>query len=822
MTGELTVKEYNLEYEPECQAEEQVIESITKEEIVEDDAGDKKSEGEDEEPIPKNGIENIIDDVEITNEAGEPQDSYRPYEGININVYWSVKSDINKGHTFSLKLPEELRGFDGTIALKDSEGNNFGQGLGSGDTITFTFLDNVKQYEAMSGSFYIQSEIIYVAEGQGPIEVPLEFNVEDRVIRQIVTVDMGYDNGEASKDLKQHKGQLKIIKIDEITQEPLEGALFKLVDNEGQIVAKLETDVNGEAMTDEIPTGIYTLMEIKAPEGYEKEQGPKELILNFKDNSMIEMVVTNRRLDSLNKQYSNSTMRPGELNIDKVGEQVSGVGNQWDITLEIEGQNYNETSDIVLVIDRSNSMRGHRMERAKGAAKAFVNRLLSNEECDNVRIAIVSFAGDVTVNSEFKGYDDKQALLDAIDSIETWGGTHIQAGLRQASILLNDSSASRKNIVILGDGAATYSYLIRDPDNYLEYWYVEPFRVHYRTTFNIPQKQFNYKYNFGDGTSEYTLYNMFYGYWGKYYCYYRHGASAIAEANFAREKGQVIYSIALSAGEEGEWTLRNIADRGNYYELSDPDSLEPIFLEIAGRIDYVATDVVVTDPIGDMYSIPGINTEDIDSLIEVSHGKVYYDMETDTITWDIGTISEGITYWMKYRVMLDYSAEGGVLYPANGPTYINYRDTNGDDVRKHFPIPEFRLRALTFTKYVEGLGKEDREFDIIIEGPVGKFSKTWSISLKEGETKCIKGLLPGIYTIREIVPMNFDLIDMRGVGITYKSGNMYELSIAEDDWNISIDIVNKRRNEGWFWSDPLPKLNRFRIGHKKLARPNYD
>ena len=39
MTGELTVKEYNLEYEPECQVEEQVIESITKEEIVEDDAG---------------------------------------------------------------------------------------------------------------------------------------------------------------------------------------------------------------------------------------------------------------------------------------------------------------------------------------------------------------------------------------------------------------------------------------------------------------------------------------------------------------------------------------------------------------------------------------------------------------------------------------------------------------------------------------------------------------------------------------------------------------------------------------------------------------
>ena len=41
---------------------------------------------------------------------------------------------------------------------------------------------------------------------------------------------------------------------------------------------------------------------------------------------------------------------------------------------------------------------------------------------------------------------------------------------------------------------------------------------------------------------------------------------------------------------------------------------------------------------------------------------------------------------------------------------------------------------------------------------------------------------------------------MRGVGITYKSGNMYELSIAEDDWNIPIDIV-QRRNEGGL-SDP--------------------
>ena len=53
---------------------------------------------------------------------------------------------------------------------------------------------------------------------------------------------------------------------------------------------------------------------------------------------------------------------------------------------------------------------------------------------------------------------------------------------------------------------------------------------------------------------------------------------------------------------------------------------------------------------------------------------------------------------MKYRVTLDYSAEGGVFYPANKPTYIEYENIDGNDAKKYFPIPEFRLRALTFTK----------------------------------------------------------------------------------------------------------------------------
>ena len=45
--------------------------------------------------------------------------------------------------------------------------------------------------------------------------------------------------------------------------------------------------------------------------------------------------------------------------------------------------------------------------------------------------------------------------------------------------------------------------------------------------------------------------------------------------------------------------------------------------------------------------------------------------------------------------------------------------------------------------------------------------------------------------------------------------NTYELTIGYDDWNVSIDVINERDNDGWFWEDPDPKVNSFTVGETR-------
>lgn len=389
----------------------------------------------------------VIDSVEITNE--QVQDGFRSGDKVRIDVTWSIKSDVKEGDTFTFGLPEELRGFCGTIDLKDSNGNNFGTGVGSGDMITFTFTDNVEKFDDISGLFYVESQIECM-EQQGEITVPLKFTVNGEVIEVDIIVDTGtdtggnnepidrmfgkwgfaseeetniidwimevnvkreyladititdeigeghelvegsirlynytkeewldlpdgvksftsskngfsielYDYGEmylvyykteitdstkadftnkatlsawnrepieieteaeifgsgggASGELKKYKGQLKVIKQDKETEEPLEGARFKLFDDTGELVGTLITDVNGQAITEEIPGGVYTLEEIEAPEGYVIDGDPQEITLDFKENNIVEKVIPNNKIEPIIEKTEVTVMKVWE------------------------------------------------------------------------------------------------------------------------------------------------------------------------------------------------------------------------------------------------------------------------------------------------------------------------------------------------------------------------------------------------------------------------------------------------------------------------------------------------------------------------------
>lgn len=528
------------------------------------------------------------------------------------------------------------------------------------------------------------------------------------------------------------------------------------------------------------------------PSSYIKEFRKGELgPFENKNNSLLKTIKTINEESYPDEINNKNWPESGSLNLNKSGEIVEGKGNQWEITLGIEAIDLKKTTDIVLVIDRSGSMKGSGMISAKKAAKNFINNILKDETGDNVRIGIVSFSGAASLDSIFYGYEGKKSLLDSIDRIRPSGGTNIQSGIKQGTSLLDGSSADYKIMLVLGDGAATYSYQIKGAENFMDQWKItgsgkwfNPYRYHHRTNSNVSENNFNYNTIVGDGNSEVFLYNKT----RKDRYYYRHGASTIAEANITKSKGYELFSISLAAGKEGEWTLKNIANGGKYYETYDEDALEKIFSEIAGRIIFAGREATVKDSIGDMYSIPGINQDNYKDLIKVSHGEISYDLANKKITWDIGSITEDESYWMKYKVALDYKATPGVLYPVNESSYVNYENIDNNSARKYFPIAKFKLKGLTLGKRVLN-NRGSGEFDIVVEGPLGPYSKTWTVSLARGENKTIKGLLPGSYSVREIIPMN------------YCAENNYNLIIDENDWDIYLTLSSQVNNDRWFFSD---------------------
>lgn len=153
---------------------------------------------------------------------------------------------------------------------------------------------------------------------------------------------------------------------------------------------------------------------------------------------------------------------PGEVMLFKEAKPVPGMVNTWEVTLRIEAKDDIKTSAVVLVMDRSGSMKGERMTNAKAAAKAFVDELLPS---DTTRIGVVSFAGDVRTNQGLT--NNQNALNTAIDGLDASGGTFTQAGVRQAIALLDNSDADYKHIVVLSDGEPTYSYALENPDDHL-------------------------------------------------------------------------------------------------------------------------------------------------------------------------------------------------------------------------------------------------------------------------------------------------------------------------------------------------------------------
>ena len=411
----------------------------------------------------------------------------------------------------------------------------------------------------------------------------------------------------------------------------------------------------------------------------------------------------------------------GSINLIKDAQPVKDKDGVYEITLTIQGKNYKTTSDVVLVIDCSGSMgEGTKLTNTRAAAKAFGEKLLT--EGSTTRIAIVTYEDTATKynNGHFYTASELDAFKNAIDKATyANGGTNQQAGIHVAQQLLSSdaSTGKLKNMVILSDGAPTYSYRLTGTatgtcTNYVIFGWSH--NRHYeentlaitgcdytRVGDGYADNRTGEPSDGNDGQARLTL-TCSHGKTEQKDVDIEHSVATIWEANQAKAAGTTIFSVALQAGTYGENTLKSCATDAakGYFAIGQNDNVETklnaAFTAIAGSIAKAATNGSVVDPmsgyVGLDFTGDPTYTNDYAAYANKQY-DVYLSQGTvtrsgNTLNWTVGDISEGQDAVMKYRVKLNDGLEKGETYPTNQATTFRYTDYQDQETSRDFNIPE--------------------------------------------------------------------------------------------------------------------------------------
>lgn len=472
----------------------------------------------------------------------------------------------------------------------------------------------------------------------------------------------------------------------------------------------------------------------------------------------------------------------GSIKLDKDAKAVEGQKNLWEVTLGIQGRNYKTTSDVVLVIDNSNSMyeengeKNDRMVQTKAAANAFIDKLLTEDSTTRIAVVVFNLKVDQT---GFYTWADKAELKTYINNIKKAtdkydGGTFTQLGIKTARDLLNSSASKggNKSIVLLSDGVPTASYRVSGTatgtcqyNNYNNsifgnYW---THNDDYDEN-TVVVTGCDYKNQAGDGTKETdgridltvtcehgeteTLNRQ----------KINHSYATVWEAGQALQDGITVYSVALQAGTKGETILRNCATNPStgFFAIDKNESdiaskLEAAFTTIAGSIAIAASNGSVADTMGEKVQLsfsgtaPVITTDKAvydagKADVYISQGSATYDAVARRINWTVGSVREGDNPIMKYKVTVKegYSPSTNEVLDANKEATFSYKNYLGEDTVGTFPVPQVTVgggNILVHYYLVNDQGQPINENGTVVASPaLAKQVKTAAYHEENGST----------------------------------------------------------------------------------------
>lgn len=437
----------------------------------------------------------------------------------------------------------------------------------------------------------------------------------------------------------------------------------------------------------------------------------------------------------------------GSIKLDKDAAAVVGAENLWEVTLGIQGKNFETTSDVVLVIDNSNSMyENNRMVQTKAAANAFVDALLTQDSATRIAVVVFNLTVKQTGFYDYSNKEELKAYINAVSQNKDDGGTFTQLGIKTARDLLKSSASTglNKNIVLLSDGDPTASYRVTGTAMGTCTWLFGTIHNNGCDENTVKVNGCNYNEQAGNGTSAddgsiTLLLTCKHGKTKTETYTISHSYATIWEAQQAANDGMTVFSIALQAGTTGENVLRACATNPatGFYAIASTDNVEEklttAFTSIAGSIAIAARNGVVNDPMGEHVKLnfsgeaPVITTDKAvydagNADIYISQGSAVYDAATRSISWTVGSVREGDNPIMMYKVGIleGYSPATGEVLDTNGITTFNYKNYLGEDADGEFPIPRVTVGGgmiLVHWYQVNSNGEPINELGQTVEGP---------------------------------------------------------------------------------------------------------
>lgn len=137
------------------------------------------------------------------------------------------------------------------------------------------------------------------------------------------------------------------------------------------------------------------------------------------------------------------------------GEQSFGLGGYYRTSIEnvlpvrmrSEKQKDTPSLAMMLIIDRSGSMNGEKIQLAKEAAIAAVELLGERDY-----VGVIAFDAEAYSVVDLQSAGNRAAIVQTIESIEANGGTSIHPALELANDALSQVTATYKHAVLLTDG----------------------------------------------------------------------------------------------------------------------------------------------------------------------------------------------------------------------------------------------------------------------------------------------------------------------------------------------------------------------------------